>query len=450
MKRVSTVCAAIGIILLALGCSGGEEPQEAAMKLTPSEVFITKIIERLDHTRTILADMAEPADAAAERIVAGGSIFVMDDETISRTGEEEVKMMPGGGYQYPMHEDWGGFVAEACDRAGGLRHIQPVPLSGDLTDKDVVIVGTLDLHPDDQYTQLKSYKDNGALIIVFGSKESRVSQLADYLVDNGLPTGLSPVMDVGSGTPVGPTAGIANVINMWVFIAEYVAAVTRQGEMPTLWQSMFVPGAAQRNEKIGEYMFHPDMRIMPIEPGILGLQYITEVKGFLVKIKANERDKFPQAGSLMAETVASGNKIVGGVIGHFMTSQRRMPSFPKDLFTIIENEYGADPLRGVLEKGDTWFHIGYSMYPERELKYAREVGASTVAVFTPGPTDIGEGLPVPIDYSLIDVYINPYWQHGDAVVEVPDYDTKILPPSGVVMSTCYWMLIGETLAAQNR
>ena len=49
------------------------------------------------------------------------------------------------------------------------------------------------------------------------------------------------------------------------------------------------------------------------------------------------------------------------------------------------------------------------------------------------------------DMSLIDIYIDPYWKHGDSVVEVPGYDTKIIPPSGVMMITCYWMLIGETM-----
>lgn len=418
------------------------------MALSPAETFITNIIECLDHSGTQLDAMSAAADDAARRIVAGGKIFVMDDETISRTGNEEVKFMPGGGFQYPMHEDWGGFVAEACDRAGGLRHIQPVPLLGALTPNDVVIVGTLELHPEDQYKQLDEYKKQGALIIVFGSKQSMIAPLADHFIDNGLAAGIVPVMKIGTET-IGPIAGIANVVNMWAFSAEYVAAVTRQGQMPTLWQSMFVPGAAERNEHIGEYMFHPDMRIMPVEKGLLGSQYITTVKSYLDQIRTNELGKFKEAGTLLAGVRSGGNKIVAGIIGHFMTSQRRMPGFPNDLFVIVENAYGDEQLReSNLKSGDAWFHIGYSMYPERELKYARLAGAKTVCVFTPGPTDIGEGEPVQPDLSLIDVYIDPYWKHGDAVVEVPDYDTKVLPPSGVVQSTCYWMIIGETLAAE--
>lgn len=445
MKLLTTL-----ISLLLLLCMNGCAKKEKGtpMTVTPGENFITKIIACMEHTEDILGDMTSAADAAAAKVVNGGKIYVMDDETISRTGQEKTKLMPGGGYSYPMHEDWGGFVAEACDRAGGLRHIQPVPLTGKLNDKDVVLVGTLELHPDDQVKQLQTYKETGALIIVFGSRKSKVAALADYLIDNGLETGIVPAVEIGD-TVIGPTAGIANVTNMWVFIAEFVAAVTRQGKMPSLWQSMFVPGAAPRNERIGAFIFHPDMRIMPVEPGVLGREYFTAVKGFLEKIKLNELQKFRDAGKLNAETITGSHKIVAGIIGHFMTSQRRMPGFPQNLFTIIENEYGADQLKGVLQNGDVWFHIGYSMYPERELKYAREVGAKTVCVFTPGPTDIGEGLPVEPDMSLLDLYIDPYWKHGDAVVEVPDYDTKILPPSGVVMSTCYWMVILETLKAMS-
>ncbi len=447
MKNMTVVLILAALAIFA-GCTAEQEENTTMKSVPPSEAFITSIIERCDFSRTQIPVMTKAADAAAARVAEGGKLFVMDDETISRTGDEAVKNMPGGGFQYPMHEDWGGFVAEACDRAGGLRHIQPVPLTGSLTEKDVVIVGSIELHPEDQYNQLKTFKDQGALIIVFCSKDAKVASLGDFLIDNGLPTGLVNVMDIGKAEKIGPTAGIANVINKWAFTAEFVGALTRLGKMPTLWQSMFVPGAAKRNEKIGEYYFHPDMKIDPVEGGNLGLQYIDTVQGYLKTIKANELPKFAEAGKLCADTVNGGGKLLAGIIGHFMTSQRRMPGFPTDLFTIIENEYGDEQLKkGNLQKGDIWFHIGYSMYPERELNYIKEIGARSVTVFTPGPIDIGEGKPITPDPKLLDVYINPAWKHGDAVVEVPGYDTKILPPSGVVQSTCYWMLIGEILSA---
>ena len=214
--------------------------------------------------------------------------------------------------------------------------------------------------------------------------------------------------------------------------------------MPSLRSKLStVSGAAPRNERIGEYMFHPDMRIMPIEKGVLGREYLSAVAAFLDSIKTNELEQVRRAGDLCAETISGGGTVVASLIGHFMVSQTRMPGYPP-IFTVRANEYGIGQLEGILDDGDVWLHVGYSYYPVRELTYARAVGAKTVCVFTAGPAELGEGEPVATDMSLVDVYINPYWKHGDAVVEVPDYDVRIIPPSGIVMITCWWMLIGET------
>ena len=445
--KIPFIVLSVSVLILMAGCTKKENKnaETGTPAVPPSGVYISKIIECLDHSMTVIDSMKTPADAAASRIVKGGKIYVTDDETITRTGKEKTKMIPGGGFNYPMNEDWGGLVAEACDRAGGFRQIQPVPVNGKLSRNDVVLAGTLELHPEEQAKQLQSLRDSGALVILFGSEKSKSAASADYVISNGLEPGINPVMNVGGTELVGPVAGIANVVNMWAFSSELVAALTRQGKMPTMWQSMFVPGAAPRNEKIGKDFFDKNMKIIPVESGVLGRQYVTAVKGFLEEINLNELDKFKEAGTLCSQTISGGGKIVASIIGHFMTSQRRMPGFPSFL-TIKENEYGADQLKGVLTGTDLWLHIGYSYYPERELKFAKEAGAKTICVFTPGPTEVGEGSPVQPDMSLIGVYIDPYWKHGDAVVEVPGYDTKIIPPSGVVQATCYWMIIGETMS----
>jgi len=440
--RVYGIMFGFAVILWLGGCAReeGTAPERA---MSPGEQYITSVIACLEHSRDIIGDMIPAADDAARRLADGGNIYVTDDETIFRTGGESTKIVSGGGYNYPMHEDWGGFVAEACDRAGGLRHIQPVPVGSELTSRDVVLAGTLDLDPGSQVELLEKLRGKGTLVILFGSRQSRVASAADYLIDNGLEAGTVPVMDVGTGQRLGPVAGAANVVNMWTFTAELVSALTRQGKMPTLWQSMFVPGAAPRNERIGEYMFHPDMRIMPIEKGVLGREYLSAVAAFLDSIKTNELEQVRRAGDLCAETISGGGTVVASLIGHFMVSQTRMPGYPP-IFTVRANEYGIGQLEGILDDGDVWLHVGYSYYPVRELTYARAVGAKTVCVFTAGPAELGEGEPVATDMSLVDVYINPYWKHGDAVVEVPDYDVRIIPPSGIVMITCWWMLIGET------
>ena len=444
--RVIGILFTLVMMAMIYGCSNHEREQTVSEndgKDSPAEMYVSSIITRLNYSASIIGDISDAAEAAAQRAASGGKIYVTDDETVSRTGEEETKMIPGGGAEYPMHEDWGGFVAEACDRAGGLRHIQPVPLNNDVKPNDIVLVGTVGLKPEEQAAQLLTLKEKGALVIVFGSRESNIAGFGDFLIDNGLGAGIVPVMEV-NGKLIGPSAPMANVINKWVFTAEYVAALTRAGKMPSLWQSMFMPGAAPRNNRIENIHYHTDMNIQPVEPGVLGHQYITAVTGYLTKMRDNELELFSRAGKTCAETIRSGKKVVASVVGHFMVAQLRMPGYP-DIFTVLTNQYGREYLEGVIKSGDTWLHVGYSYTPVQELILADEVGARTVCVLTPGPTEVGEGMPVTPDMSKIDVYIDPYWKHGDSVVDVPGYDTKIIPPSGVVMITAYWMIIGETM-----
>jgi hypothetical protein len=83
------------------GCSTKEETTMPA----PADQYVSKVIECLTHTESILPDMQKAADAAAAKWANGGHLYVTDDETINRTGKEEVKAIPGGGYNYPMSED---------------------------------------------------------------------------------------------------------------------------------------------------------------------------------------------------------------------------------------------------------------------------------------------------------------------------------------------------------
>lgn len=439
--RLIALGVAAAIAVSAFGCS---KKTEDAIVPGPSEQYLVKVIDCLNHTDSLVVGMQAAADAAAARWAGGGKLYVSDDETITRTGEEEVKMIPGGGFNYPMREDWGGFVAEACDRAGGFRHVQPVPVEGTLSGKDVVLVGTLDLDPDTQLEQVRKLKKSGALVIVFGSKNAKIAPEADFLIDNGLESGIVPVMTVGENNTIGPVAPMANVINMWTFSAELIGAMNRLGKMPTLWQSMFVPGAAPRNLRIAEMEFDTQVTLQPVEPGVLGRQFVTAARTCLESMKANELSKFPEAGKLCAATLKSGKKVVTTLIGHFMVDQTRMAGYP-NLFTVKANEYGRDYLKGSMSEGDVYLHVGYSYTPIDELSVARESKAKTIGLFTPGPVKVGEGTPVEPDMSLIDIYINPYWKHGDSVVEVPGYDCKVIPVSGVIMVTGYWMILGETV-----
>ena len=431
--------------LLLSSCGKEEEDvKQSPEKIQPSEVYLESILGCIGFTGSHIGDMTQAADEAAARLVRGGRLFITDDESIGLSGEDRERISEAG-VAYTIHDNSGGFVAEACDRAGGFGAIKPLPLDNQITANDVVFIGTLDLAPDEQVKQIAALMESGALVILFGSGKSQSASSADYLIDNGLGDGLNYILKM-DGKDTGPIAGAANIFNMWTFSAELVGALTRQGKMPTLWQSMFVPGAEVRNERIAKSAFESDITVDPLPPGELGSKYVSAVRGYLENICDNELPKFVEAGKLCASTISQGNEVVCWLIGHFMTSQERMPGFPA-LFTNLEHENPIAQLEKHLGSNDVMLHVGYSYYPELGLQLAREIGAETVCVMTPGPKVSGEGEPVQPDMSLIDIYIDPFWKHGDAAVEVPGYDTRIIPPSGVVMVTCYWMILCETQAA---
>jgi hypothetical protein len=388
----------------------------------PSAMYSSRILQCLDWAESFIPSMSQVADVTAARLAAGGKIYI--------TGDQELTGVTGG------------FMDEAIGRAGGMYRMQALPSVSNVGLLDVVLAGTMELAPDEQAALLASVRAKKALVILFGSGESRSAAQADYVVDHGLGTGIVPVMEIGNGSVIGPLAGVANVIDMWTFTSELVASLTRLGKMPNMYQSGFVPGGSARNSSFGTSMFS-SLTISPIQPGVLGGQYISALRGYMEKIRLHELPEFCRGGAICREQLATGHRLVLSNIGHFMNSQSHMQGFPDVIATLLENKNGVANLQGTIGKDDVWVYIGYSYYPLEELNYARLMGTKTISVFAPGPSVLGEGNPVEIDRSLTNIYIDPYWRFGDAVVEVPGYDIRIIPPSGVMMVSCYWMILGE-------
>ena len=82
------------------------------------------------------------------------------------------------------------------------------------------------------------------------------------------------------------------------------------------------------------------------------------------------------------------------------------------------------------------FIIWYHEMPAPLLDTAREKGLRSIVVAAQNPF-------APLDTSLADVYIDPKWVVGDAVVTVPGYDIKILPMSAVLNGLIFYAVIEE-------
>jgi len=90
-----------------------------------------------------------------------------------------------------------------------------------------------------------------------------------------------------------------------------------------------------------------------------------------------------------------------------------------------------------LNKGDVVLFLQYQLFP----------WDFTTALQAKGVQLIVSSSMKPMDHWATDAdidYINPFWEVQDAAVDLPGYDIKILPTSGILQSVVYWQLVGLT------
>ncbi len=353
------------------------------------------------------------ADAAAARVVAGGKLFGIGDEV--------------------------GFKSEYSSRAGGLMGIQTADES--VAGGDIVLAATTDASEGTEYRDtLAGYHQQGALVILIGSRECAERGVEDLFIDNHLSRGLSPIFEF-AGSPICPTAGVCNVAALWTFVAEYIAACTRRGKMPVCWQSGGIDAGKARNKLLKGKVFHEEGEydIPPVGAGEKGREYLYNIQRCFSAIGNLEIKKFEKAGILAAEALQRDSTVWCDVIGHHLHAQKGIEGDP-GFFTIgaPESEESKEPFKS----GDVYFFNGYFFYPADQLERVREAGIPSVWLL--GGRETQNIYPQPGG-----IHIDAYWRHGDGALSIPGYDIRIVPPSGVIMTTTLWMLTAQTAACSS-
>ena len=365
-----------------------------------------KLVNLLDN----ITVLSTAGDAAAERIVSGGKLWGLSDEK--------------------------GFISEFSSRSGGLMCIHEAPEPEKVSAADVIVAASTDSRPDSYPDLLESYRATGALIILIGSREAAERPGCDIFIDTALPKGTAPLFKFRSA-PACPTAGVVNVAALWAFTAEFVAACSRRGKVPVCWQSGVLDTGKARNKILKDRVFHDDgeFDVPPIAAGEKGREYLFNIQRCLASMHAMELEKFVQAGKIGADAINKGNTVWCDSIGHHLPSQEGIAGDPGILtLGFPERKDKAGPFK----KGDVYFYNGYYIYPTAELQAAREAGIASVWIL--GGKDVQGIYAQPGE-----IHINAYWRYGDASLTIPGLDIKIIPASGVIMTTTLWMLVAETI-----
>jgi uncharacterized phosphosugar-binding protein len=357
-----------------------------------------------------LNSIIEIAGEVAEKITAGGNIYTTDEES--------------------------GFAMEMTYRSGGMMLPLPLQNPDQVKKGDVLLASTLNLNPKQQQEQFDAVRKRGGFVVLFGSNQSPLTEYADRLVDNTLPPGTVPVVEIKGKEKVCPAASVANITAAWLLVGELVAACTRLGKMPVMYASNDANGGVDWNGKYQGLAFHQpgEFNIPPLQKECLSRTYLADITRCIESIKYTQQELLEAAGQLGAETLKNNKKVYCSFNGHFLLQQLGLPGTPP-VFTVIDPL--TTPISKVnFESGDIFVWVGYYYYPNHEIYFINI--AKVKSVWINGARAIN-----PITLEPGKIIIDPYWGYGDASVAVPGYPIRILPPSGIIQGMCLWTTAAE-------
>ena len=402
----------LAIVAVALGALDSGRASEKA--LASYTAWLQGCIQALQ--RDVPA-MTPSAEAAARR-------FVLDGWTLAAWGDE-------------------GFVAEITGRAGGLMPIDPVDAA---PGKTIVLLAPRSARLENDLDQARRFAERGDRVILFARRA---------VLDEAVRAGVRPAAAfdthaaphgglVASGdTWLIPTDPPASIAAVWTWTAEFVAACTRLGKMPVMWQSIMAPGSAERNKAHAGKRFE-DAAPAPLKPGALGREYLAKLDANVRAVFVGERSALRQAAERAARAQAQGGRLYAYLVGHATALQPGIPGDP-GLFSALHAAAGPSGGALSLTPSDFVLCVGYDRIPagESNAEIAEKVRAAGAAVawsFTDyRPEEVKAVRPG-------ETYIDQRWPLGDAVVTVPGYDVRILPTSGVISCGLYWAINAGVLA----
>ncbi len=374
--------------------------------------YLGTVLEKLSALERLVDLISAGADAAAERFCSGG--------TLCGSADEE------------------GFESELNGRSGGFMGMKAHPEPSSLCERDVLVAGTLGLDPNGQAAYLEEAQRRGAFIVLVGSAASPLRPLADLYIVTGVEPGTAPAFRHEDGA-VCPLAPVLNIAALWVFSAELLAACTRRGRMPAMYQSACVPDGGPRNARYAGQGFHEEdeFTVLPIPAGEKGREYLLHLYKAFAGLLTVEAQKLELLGERAAAAISRGGKVWCESIGHHLPSQRGLAGDP-GIFTMRFPERGEKI--EALSPSDFYVYNGYFFYPEQNLAEVREAGIASA--WLTGGREV-----VSISGHQNEIHIDAHWGYGDACVAIPGYDVRVLPPSGVVTTANLWACVAQTMGS---
>lgn len=254
---------------------------------------------------------------------------------------------------------------------------------------------------------------------------------------------------LSASTEPGLSPTLAGAITGWVYMAETIAALTREGKMPVIYETIGLYSGFQRIAKFEQQgiYWHDPHAVPAIPPGTLGLAYTSTLTTMLERVEREMGSRIAQAAAWSAEAQAAGKQIIMYNMGHMFPHEVA----DTEIGTLFKSEVWYSgfsqmpPPNDPYGPGDVLLHIGYQHPPYELLPRARAAGARVAYV------DILQHRDYPNNDSDV-LWIDPMWPWADGVVQIPTYDVPACPASGVINAAIAWeiyRLTRENLAAKQ-
>ncbi len=471
------MCLATGVLAAAASAGDGLARLDAgSASATDGFVLLEctdRMLQAIDHAEGMLPQMAATADVVARRWIAGAQVFAAGDTSFS----DEIFYRAGG--------------------LIGMRRVGPARKSngrtvpwGEVPKESIILYG---LHRSaDPYQvvfeELSHVAANKDTVVLFASGDWPVTRKAlktlhrdlpadkVFFIDTHLP--VDTRLRTRQGAAFGNYAGMATATHAWTFMSELISACTRQGKMPGVWPSLTIPRYEAWEKKYETIRFHDDFTTAPIDPGVLGGQYLQTLREQLLACPASASQV--KAAAKMLANVPADKTVYVMAEGHLLPGETQLPMELRN-WLIVQRSWRWPQAARTIDRGDAIFWLGYLAWPDKEAAQAIEQGNPFVGVSVRGPgqvfhdeplvtpgtqpssqpvaaaqsaskaasaTQATTGTPTSLPASV--VWVPALWQYPDSVVEIPGYPVKACPTSGIVQGTILWGLIGEVMQASRR
>ncbi len=383
---------------------------------TAASKYLDALATKLGESEARLPEITALAERLAERHLRGGMIGF---PWIGSTLEQELTGRSGGlmhiGFERPWKKER---TAEEKANDAIIFAWDDAPKAGDLK-------------------RLQDEKAKGLFVIGFGARNSPL--LSEHVA------ACDAWIDSGENDHAGRTVPFTNAVDGWLFIGEFVAALTRHGKMPVMLKSIVtIDGAAWNDRYAKSGPFHDDMSVPPVAPGELGRRYLERIRYMLARLRSTELPHLEKMAAAIDAELREGKKTIIASMGHM--GMNFIGRFDDALWAV--NHEVSDGLESQMKSyektpdGALVLRLGYAGL-HRDLHALFQRKQQRVMLIT--AENPRAEFAIPAGY---DLRVDPGFAFGDACVSLEGYPIPILPPSGVMQVAAYESINVEVQARQ--